>query len=129
MLAMQTNTDRDLDDGSGILATMDGDIESAKQMADLFFETGAEQIKAMMVAVGRDDAETVVFNAHKCAGGAAACGLERLAGELHAFEHTARGMDGEQAMRECRRLESLFSDCRDNVALFFEGKERGKGNE
>lgn len=126
---MRTKTDRDLDDGSAILAMMDGDPAAAKKMAMLFFETGAEQIEAMIAAADRDDAEGVVFNAHKCAGGAAACGLERLASELLAFEHEARDMDWEQAMRECRRLESLFAECRANVALFFDDKAKGGSNE
>lgn len=109
----------DDDDGRELLLTLDGDRDEARRLADLFFTTGADQIAAIQHAVRQQDRKTILFNAHKCAGGASACGFNALADRLATLEHEGEQMTWEALAPYCARLSDLFERTRMNVERFF----------
>lgn len=112
-------------DASELLETMDGDLEEAARMADLFFQTGGEQIQALQTALVDRDRDGMIFNAHKCAGGAAACGFERLAERLHQFEREGQDMDWSRAEVECDDIAQVFEKTKREIEIYFKRKSGG----
>jgi len=108
------------EDARSLMEEMDGDAELAAEMAQLFFRTAAEQIDGLRAGLAGNDLEQIVFKAHKCAGGACACGFERLAEQLARLEHEARGMDPVALAAAIEEIARIYDETREGVLAFLD---------
>ncbi len=105
--------------GADLLSTMDGDIETAQSMAQLFFETGCEQVSQIKVALNERRRNELSFSAHKCAGGAAACGFDDLAETLRELELNASSQEWDSLHVEVERVVRTYEVTQERVRAFF----------
>ena len=119
-LQMMSNSTESLENGESLLGTMDGDLDEARRMARLFFETGSLQMDEMLAACRDRKREAMLFHVHKCAGGAAACGFDVLACQLQNFEKEGLDMNWNNASQACADLIQLFAETRNSVDRYFE---------
>lgn len=105
--------------GAELLDTMDGDIEAARMMAELFFETGREQLTAIKIAASERRCEELAFHAHKCAGGAGACGFNDLAGAMRELEINSIERDWDSLQSDVERVVGIFEETQKAVGDFF----------
>jgi len=105
--------------GKELLETMDGDRDEARRLADMFFEQAEKQIGDIEIATEARDRESLAAAAHKCAGGAAACGLYGLSDSLRAIENRASEADWSDLERETQTLPETLRATREEMELFF----------
>jgi HPt (histidine-containing phosphotransfer) domain-containing protein len=110
-------------DGLRLLETMDGDIDLAAEMAVLFFKSAAEQIEGLRTGLAGRDRKEIAFKAHKCAGGAAACGFELLAEKLARLEHSVGDMDWESVAAAVDEIGCIYDETRNGILAFLGAKQ------
>lgn len=122
---MRQNSDAEAEKRNGeeigceLLRTMDGDIEEARHLANYFFETGQEQIDQILGAIEDRNREGIMSPAHKCSGGASACGLSDLANELRELEAKAMELKWEELDSYGDKLKATWDETREGMELFF----------
>ena len=106
--------------GGDLLATMGGDVEEARRLAELFFETASAHVERMRTAVINRDRKNLAFSAHKCAGGAAACGLADLAALLSSLELAAGDSEWSSLEASFTELIACYADSQLRVIDYFQ---------
>lgn len=108
--------------GAALLRTMDGEVNEARRLASLFFATGREQVQQVVAAVQARQRVDLGPPAHKCAGGAAACGFMELADLLRTIERTADAGAWTDLDALCATLRDAFDRTQASVEAYFKGK-------
>ncbi len=72
-----------------LMEAASGDVSEAAELGDLFFRMAEDQFAELQRAAAQGDTETIRRVAHRAAGGAATCGLTRLAECFRALETAA----------------------------------------